>query len=261
MLREEEIKRINENLKRKKSTLIYGREGIGKTWILLHLKGIYVEYPGMKLILETIVKSMNIQLEKNIKYLTVVELLGIVKPYLNKVVILVDEFGDARIQTIKLIKKLITEGATIVAASNEKKHSYLFRESIEIKPLSRLDSEYLLYHSIKSIDNLSADIIISKSLGYPGKILELARAYEIGIKNLDINPSNTKSIINFFSELPPQMPERINLLPFEYLFAIGFGLLIIKYIYFGKGDLRTAYFLGGLGYLTLIIWRAMQKKR
>ncbi len=132
---------------------------------------------------------------------------------------------------------------------------------IEIKPLSRLDLEYLLYNLVESIDNLSVDIIITKSLGYPGKIVGLAKAYEMGVENLDINPLNRKSVISFFREIHSQMPERINVLPFEYLFAIGFGLLITKYIYFGNGNLRTAYFLGGLGYLILIIWRTLKMKK
>lgn len=50
-------------MKRKKSTLIYGRGGIRKTWILRKLEeenGICVEYPGMKFMLESIVKSKSI---------------------------------------------------------------------------------------------------------------------------------------------------------------------------------------------------------
>ena len=187
MLRYEEIQKIKENVRRKKSTLIYGREGIGKTWILKKLEeenGIYIEYPGMKFMLESIVKSKNIPCEKNTRYMTIAELLKLVKPYLKDILILLDEFEDARISTIKLIKKLIKEGATIVAASNKKHFTYIFREVIEIKPLPRLDSEYLLYNLVESIDNLSADIIITKSLGYPGKIVELAKAYEIGLRIL-----------------------------------------------------------------------------
>jgi len=261
MLRDEEIRILNENVKRKKSTLIFGREGVGKTWLLLHIKGIYIEYPGMKLILEEIIKSKNIPTERNTRYMTIAELLKIVQPHLEKSILLIDEFEDARSQTIKLIKKLINGGATVVAASTKKFYTNIFREILELKPFSRLDSEYLLYNTIKSVDRLSADIIVTKSLGYPGKIIELAKAYEIGIRNGDIYPSSTKSILNFFNGLRPEFPERINLLPFEYLFAIGFGMLIIKYIYFDKGDLRTAYMLGGFGYITLIIWRALQMKK
>ncbi len=261
MLRGEEIEILDENIKRKKSTLILGREGIGKTWLLLHLRGIYVEYPGVKFILERIIKAKEIPVDKNTRYMTVAELLEVTKPYLKNIVLLIDEFEDARIQTIKLIKKLIKEGATIVAASAKKRYTYIFRDILELNSFSRLDSEYLLYNSIGSVDKLSADIIITKSLGYPGKIIELARAYEIGIKNNDIDTEDTKSILKFFSELKPVFPERIDILPFEYLFAIGFGLLIIKYIYFDKGDLRTAYMLGGLGYLTLIVWRTIQTRK
>lgn len=260
MLRSKELEFLNENILRKKSTLILGRKGSGKTWMLSHLKGIYVEYPGMKLILEAIVKKFDLYTERAPRYMNTAELLDAVRPKLKKTVLLLDEFDDARRPVIRLIEKLAGEGATVIAASERKPWTSCFRDTIKLLPLNRKESEALACATFGA-DDFALDIIVTKSLGYPGKIIELCKAYEIALKNWDVEPENRNSIVTFFNELKPEFPEKTDILPFEYLFVIGFGLLIIKFFFWDKGNFKMGYVLGGLGYLTLILWRTLFYKK
>jgi len=255
MLRIEELNAISRNLTRKKSTIVLGRKGAGKTWLLMHLKGIYVEYPGMKLILSAIIKEKDLYTERDPRYLTIAELLDVVRPKLKSTVLLLDEFDDARRPVIRLIEKLIIEGATVVAAGERKPWTGIFRETLALGPLPREDAVRLAYLTAREPEQIVIDMIVTKSLGYPGKIVELSNAYNIGFKNGDVNPCKTNSIIKFFSELKPEFPEKIDIMPLWLLFVIGFGLLAYKYVFYSNADWNTGYMVAAMGYISLIIYR------
>ena len=261
MLRTNELEEIKEHLKRKKSAIILGRRGVGKTWLLLHTKGIYVEYPGMKLILAAIVRSKDIYTERDPRYLTTAELLDAVRPKLHSTVLLLDEFDDARKPVIRLIEKLASEGATIIAAAERKPWANCFRETIEPRPFTRAEAASLVCATITETDPLAVDIIVTKSLGYPGKIVELSKAYRIALENRDVNPTKPNSILKFFLELRPEFPDKIDILPVWALFVIGFGALAVKVFLFNRGDWHDAYLFAAIGYASLIVYKMASEGR
>jgi len=261
LLRSEEIEALKEDIKRRKSTVVLGRRGVGKTWLLLHMKGIYVEYPGMKLILSAIVKQKDIYTERDPRYLTIAELLDAVRPKLASTVLLLDEFDDARKPVIKLIEKLVSEGATIIAAGERKPWSSCFRDTLALKPLSRVEAEALVCSTITETDPLAVDIIVTKSLGYPGKIVELAKAYKVALENGDVNPRSANSVVKFFTELRPEFPDKIDILPVWSLFVLGFGALAVKVFLYDKGDWHDAYLFAAVGYAALIVYKMASEGR
>lgn len=263
MFRSEEIEMLKKNIRRKKSTIVLGRKGAGKTWLLSHIKGIYIEYPGMKLILSAIIKKYDIYTERDPRYLSTAELLDAARPKLTSTILLLDEFDDVRRPVIKLIGKLVNEGATVIAAGERKRWTGMFREIIGLKSFSRIEAEALVCKTIAETDPLAVDIITTKSLGYPGKIVELAKAYKIALDNRDVNPQSANSIVKFFNELRPEFPEKTDIFPVWMLFVIGFGFLAYKYTFYSNSDWNTGYMVAAMGYISLIFYKLVTqgKKR
>lgn len=89
----------------------------------------------------------------------------------------------------------------------------------------------------------------------------MSRDYVIELKNKDISPKNTKSIFDFFSDIRPHIPERIDILPVWLLFCIGFGALLIKVLLYSEGNFKDAYMVAAFGYMTMIIYRLVTVKK
>ena len=265
--RKKEIREIKQHIEHKQSVLITGRKGVGKTFLLKNLaarsNAVYVEFATTKPILEALVEYFEIPVTRNTKYMTAKELLDLVRPFLDKSpVILLDEASSITKYCGRVLNKLAEEGVIFIGASKKKVWNFRFKKTIELEPLSKKESKELADKLLGKIStSLLVDLTVTKSLGIPGKIKEIcedAKAYQA---TLELDILSESSVYDFFKDIKPEFPEKINILPFEYLFAVGFGLLLTKYLYFDKGDLRTAYLMGGLGYLTLIVWRALNTRK
>ena len=248
--------KIKEIIAMKKSILLLGPKGIGKTHILKRLNGIYIEYPSAKQILQAIIKHYKLS---NRKYSTIPEQMKLVKNHLHRTVLLLDNCSDIYKPTKKLIENLINQGAVVVAASRRK--LYFCKAIIRIKELSKKEALELLKKILPYAKNMVYRIIINKSYCNPGKIIELSKEYNIGIKNVIFNPLNDKSIIRFFLKLRPQMPQRIDILPVWTMFLFGFGALTIKVLMYSQGDFKDAYIVAAFGYTSLIIYRILSPKQ
>ncbi len=252
----DEFYKIERNIKMKKSTLLLGPKGIGKTTLLKKIKGIYIEYPSAKQILNAIAKHYKVNL---FRWITIPEQLELIKRYLPKAVLLIDNCEDIYRPTIRLIEKLISEGAVVVVASSRK--LYFLDEIVELKELSKEESILLAQELLPNANRIVHEIIANKSLGNPGKIAELAKDYKLGIKNIEVNPFDENSIVEFFLKLRPQMPDRINIFPLWVLFVIGFGALTLKVLLYSKGNFKDAYAIAAFGYMSLIAYKLISKKR
>jgi AAA+ ATPase superfamily predicted ATPase len=265
--REKELEEIQEHIKHGQSVLILGRKGIGKTTLLRHIaekmKGIYVEFPSAKAILEEIVSHLAIPLEKNTRYITTKELLDLVRQRKRKqVVLLIDEAESISKFCGRVLEKLQDEDFIIIGASEKKVWNFRFRNELELRPLSREQSKELAEEFLGDLATpLVLDLIATKSLGVPGKIKEICSDIKAYHKNLDILLIDKKSVFEFFRNVKPEFPERINIFPLWALFVVGFGALLVKVLLYSKGNFHDAYMVAAFGYMSLIVYRIVKSKQ
>ena len=266
--RKKDIETIEETIRKQRSLLILGQKGMGKTTLLKHIrkteKACYVESTSVKQILIAILKHYRIQAERSPKYLTTRELLYLIKPFVkeNKTVLLVDDAESLSKSTANLLEKLEDMGVIIVGASQKKVWKFRFRETLELKYLSREESKELAERFLKKKSSaLVLDLVATKSMGVPGKIKEICKDYKIAFENFDVNPFSKKSIFDFFIDIRPHIPERIDIFPVWLLFVLGFGVLFVRNVMYSQGHFSDAYLIGAYGYLALITYRLVMVKR
>lgn len=143
-----ELEQIQKFIKRKRSFLILGIRGIGKTTLLKYMqkeyKACYIEYGGStKQILETLTRHFKIHTERSIKYFTIQDILELIVPYIKrrKTILLIDEMDSLSKHGAKLLAKLEDDGVVIIGASERKIWSFRFRERLELSYLSRRESK------------------------------------------------------------------------------------------------------------------------
>ncbi|MHA1874285.1 MAG: AAA family ATPase [Candidatus Heimdallarchaeaceae archaeon] len=203
--RTKELQEIEDFIKKRRSFLIIGIRGIGKTTLLKHLakkyNACYVEYGSLKQILETLIDYFNIDLERSPKSMTIQELLDVIRPLVrkNKTIILVDDADSLSKHAGKLLEKLEDENALIICASEKHVWNFRFRETLELGYLSRDESKELAEKYLgKKSSEIVLDLVATKSMGVPGKIKEICRDFLIADKNNDVNIFDKKSIFDFF---------------------------------------------------------------
>lgn len=260
-----ELNKVEQALKRQKSTIVLGIKGIGKTALLEEIakrhKSVFVEYGSLKQILQALVKHFC--LEFNSKYATIPEMLQAVKPLIkkHKPLIIIDDMDYIGKPSCRTLEKLTYLGATILGAA-EKKPKFDFKETINLKQLSRQHSKMLAFKLLKSYSNEELlNLIATKSEGIPQKIVEICQDYKIGFKYLDFNPLDRKSVHKFIAGIVPKIAQRVNILPVWLLFVLGFTALTIKVFLFDKGDWKDAYIVAAFGYASLAIWKIFQETR
>ena len=259
--REDELEEIQEHIKHRQSVLILGRKGIGKTTLLKYIakkmNGVYVELPSTKAILEEIVSHLNIPLEKNVRYMTTKELLDLVRQNTRKPTILfIDEADSISKFCGRVLEKLQDENFIIIGASEKKVWNFRFRNELELQPLSREQSKELAEELLGDLATpLVLDLVATKSFGVPGKIKEICNDIKAYQKNLDLLIIDKKSVFDFFKNVKPEFPERINIFPLWALFVVGFGALLVKVLLYSKGNFHDAYMVAAFGYMSLIVYR------
>ena len=201
--------------------------------------------------------------ERNVRYMTTNELLDIVRESLKKpLVLLVDEVETISRFGGRVLNKLAEAGVIVVGASEKKVWGFPFRNEIELKLLSREQSKEL---AEKLLGNLATplvlDLIATKSLGVPGKIREICEDVKAYHKNLDLIIIDEKSVFDFFRDVKPEFPERINIFPLWMLFVIGFGALLVKVLLYSKGNFHDAYIVAAFGYMSLIVYRLVRERK
>jgi|GEM_PF-6894177 len=259
MLRKEILEKIRKNIKRRRSILIVGRKGAGKTWLLKQLEGIYIEFPLMHYILEQIVFNLHLKTKTSPKYMSIPSLYKICRKKLNKLTILIDDLHTARRPLMNILEKMILDGAVIIGASEKSVFQSLFYEVINLESMTREEILEML-NSFKIKDKNTLDIIFSKSLGFPGKAVELAKQYKIGLSNKEIKKNNLNSLVRYFMELKPSFPERVDLFPLWLLFIVGFGAFAFKVLLYSEDRFRDGYTIAMFGYLALIIYKAVRRR-
>ena len=266
--REKEVEQVEEFIKRRRSVLILGIKGIGKTTFLKFLekkhKGCYIEHCSPKSVLENLVNYFNIKTKRSTRYLTINELFRLVKPFIKrkKPLVLVDDVDFLSKYCGKLLQKIESCGAVIVGASERHIWNFSFKEKIVLDYLSREDSKELARCFLREIATEDVlDLIATKSFGLPEKIKEICGEYEFAFKNLEVVPFDKKSLFDFFMQIKPHIPKRANIFPTWLLFVIGFGALTIKVLLYSKGDFHDAYIIAAFGYTSLIIYRLATLRR
>jgi hypothetical protein len=261
-----EFELIKKSIANRKSIILLGQKGIGKTYLLksieLNFKACYIEHLTVKNILEKIAANLKVNSRISLRYLNIEELSELVMPILKKrnKVILLDNCESISKPVARLLEK-ISEYSAIIAAAERKPWSFRFREELNLIPLDRNSSKELATKLINLKDNFILDLIATKSLGNPGKICEICRDFSLAIDNYDLDLLNKNSIIKFFLGIKPTFPNRINIFPIWLLFVTGFGLLIVKYFFYSESDWNTGYMIAAMGYTSLIIYRLINDKR
>ena len=262
-----ELEAIKKHIHHGQSVLILGRKGTGKTALLKYIaektNGIYVEFASTKAILEAIILHLNVAVERNIKYLTAKELLDYIRPNLKKpIVLLIDDAESISKYCGRVLYKLPKEMFAIIGASEKKVWNFRFRNEVELKPLTREQSKELAEELLGDLATpLVLDLVATKSMGYPGKIVEICNDIKAYHKGLDLNILSKKSVFDFFKNVRPEFPERINIFPLWMLFVIGFGALTAKVLLYSKGNFKDAYTVAAFGYMSLIVYRIASARK
>ncbi len=266
--RKDELEKIEEILKMKRSLLILGQKGIGKTTILRYIaenfNGCYVEHFSVKQALISLLNHFKLPTKRSPRYMTTKELFDLLDSFLKRdeVILLIDDIDTISKSSGKILGLLEDYGVVIVGASEKKVWKFRFRETLELKYLSREESKELAKKFLKKkSSDLVLDLVATKSMGVPGKIKEICKDYKIAFENFDVNPFDKKSIFDFFIDIRPHIPERIDIFPVWLLFVLGFGVLFVRNVMYSQGHFSDAYLIGAYGYLALITYRLVMVKR
>lgn len=264
--RQKEMEFVKECISKRRSLILLGTKGIGKTYMLrlieANFRACYIDSLSIKNILTKIATALKIQFKRSMRYMASEELLEAIIPVLKKTrrPILLDNSENISKPVVRILEQL-NEFTTIIAAAEKKPLMLRFREELELKPLDRAAAKEFASKVLQLKDNFVLDLVATKSLGVPGKILEICRDFSIAIDNFEIDLLDRNSITKFFLGVKPQIPERINIFPVWTLFVIGFGLLAAKYIFYSNSDWNTGYMIAATGYMILIIYRTMSERR
>jgi len=264
--RQKEFEFIKECISKKRSLILLGTKGIGKTYMLrlieANFRACYIDSLSIKNLLTKIATALKIQFRRSMRYMTSEELLEAIIPVLKKThrPILLDNCENISKPVVKILEQL-NEFTTIIAAAEKKPLKLRFREELELRPLDRGDAKELASKVLQLKDNFVLDLVATKSLGVPGKVMEICRDYSIAIDNFEVDPLDRNSITKFFLGVKPQIPERVNIFPVWALFVVGFGMLAAKYFFYSNSDWNTGYMIAATGYMVLIVYRAISERR
>jgi len=255
--RDEELGKIIDSITYRKSLLITGVNGIGKTSILREVfelqkeNSIWLQAPFTpRELLEAIARKLMLSRGGRMGELWR-RVMWVLNQREDPLILFLDDFDALSTNARKLLKKM-GENVTLIASA-ERRVTFPFEEELELKPLSRKHSLELVEWKLGDVDDWVKNVIATHSLGIPGKIMELCKRYEIARKF----GRKKHEIIELLTRGRPIIWKKVNLLSTSSIISLAYLLLVLKVLLHGassKGALTVAIF----GYATMALARLLR---
>lgn len=254
--RQDIIKQILYNIERKKHTLILGESGIGKTSLLKHLQEkyikdcVYAEVKPIKYVLEKVGEYLGIEFKKTIR---TNELLKLIRKQEPELIILLDNMELSTKQCARIIKELQRSGITILGAGQYNKQQISFDDKIKLRTLTNEEVNQLVTALLsQEFDNLEEikQLIIQNTNNNPEQVTRICEQTKI-LKEHDeeheirqhVKPTN----------------KRINLMDTNSLVNLGYLMITLRYVFYGRKEYEIGYILSTIAYLIFFMFRRRKK--
>lgn len=253
--RENELRELNEFLKKGVSVILHGPRGCGKSAILRHIDSgdaapVFIEeFKKKQTLIKIILSSQNIEdpdvykeAEKGLKKLSIDELLEEIKDIRRIVVI--DDITDLSRSDRKIVARL-AEKAIVAASTSRHTDRKLFKTYLEIKPLKRHHTRIILSEMIHMNDQAKKERIVDDILHTAGDNIKeaeyIANQLQLGKTTEEITTQereqNQVSIAPFllimclFFVAYVLKSYATSLVAFSYAVLVVFRLIFYKYIF------------------------------
>jgi len=255
--REDVIKQILYNIERKKHTIILGESGIGKTSLLKHLQkeylkdSVYTEVKPIKYVLEKLGKHLNLEFKKSIRTNELINLIRKEKPTLT---LLIDNLELSTTQCSRIIKELQRCGITILGAGQYVKQAISFDEKIKLRTLTNQEVNQLVTALLsQEFDNLEEinQLIIQNTNNNPEQVTRICEQTKI-LKEHDEEHEIRKHV--------KPTNKRINLLDTNSLVSLGYLMITLRYVFYGRKEYQIGYILSTIAYFLFFMFRRRKKK-
>jgi len=253
--RENELRDINDYLKKNISVILHGPRGCGKSAILRYIDAgdtspVRIdEFKKKQTLIKIILSSQNIEdpdvykeAEKSLKKLSIDELLEEIKDI--KRIVVFDDISELSRSDRKIVSRL-SEKAVVVAATSRNSDKKLFKTYLEIKPLKRHHTRIILSEMIHMNDQAKKDRIVDDILHTAGDNIKeaeyIANQLQLGKTTEEITTQereqNQVSIAPFllitllFFIAYVLKSYATSLVAFSYAILVVFRLIFYKYIF------------------------------
>ena len=250
--REKELEEIHKHIEAKRSAIVYGSKGAGKSAILKSLESsIYIDEYKKKITLIYIIlhpknlpRDLYKEAEKQLKKCTIddlIEQLHLVKP--EKPVI-IDDITDLSRADRKVIAKL-SRSILIITSTCRHSDTKLFPTFVEVKPLQRYNKRQVLSDMIQMNDQKEKEAVIDDIIHTAGDNIKEA-AYivsqmQLGKKSEEITSNERESnqmsiapfllvVVLFFAAWVLKS-YTTSAVAFSYALLIVFRLVFMRYLF------------------------------
>ncbi len=253
--RKKEIELVLSAINRKRSVLIIGKKGIGKTEFLKNIssKGIYCSSMPTRQLLLDIMFSMKID-KKGLSN-TKLMLDEILKH--NRKVLFIDDIDFANKNSISIINNLKNEGFVIVSAGIKEPKNIDFFEKIELTALSFSESVLMIKSNYKLPDSI-VSAIARISGGVPREIIDNSNDAKNSIESGFLDEKNKNEINNYINELENKQRRSV-LLSASFLLPFAYFMLSLRYILYFQKNYKAGYLTATAAYLIFAFFRNRRK--
>ena len=241
-----EIGRIKAALKDGRNCIVIGKSGVGKTALLrLFCKGkaVFMRNPrSPRLLLQRLCAILEIENRKGSSE----DLLEAVleAKYNGTVKIVLDNFSTCPVLTLAVLKELSQLDCIWILAAAEYKPrgrvNWIFKERMFINPLGKEESKKLAEKFLGK--KVPEEQLYNRTHGYPAAILEAVE---------EMKKKGVRKGLDKLKPHPVTRQGRIDLLPAEYLAALAYFLLFVRYVALGEGSDSLFIAAGALGFIAL----------
>ncbi len=260
--RKDIVEEVLYNLERKRSTLILGESGMGKTTLLKHLQQDYLKNSVLvnarpaSNITEKLAQHLSIPLVTTRgRRKRMFELLDdIVRKASEDLIVIIDEVEEATKQTKKIIKLLQRSGLTILGAGTSSQ-GINFSAEVRLRGFTNEEASELIHKLIKNSGLVEYENELAK-IGNPEELKNACEDLLIAHKMGDL-----KDKAEYKSELKSRQLKKINLVSTYDLVSLGYLLITLRYVFYGQKMYSIGYLLSTVAYMMFFLFRRKRKKK